>query len=149
MRYLSVILVIGLFAGTSWGDDPASAWLNAQRGILQRKPLTPEEQKQQEEARAKAKAQKEALAITVENQPIRIWHKGKDPQVQKVMKGRTSTTTKTKPTQQPIQAKLIKIYPDSVILEKKDSTTLEIKRKDLIKVDRDLIDKLAEKTVEQ
>jgi hypothetical protein len=79
------------------------------------------------------KADKEALAIVPENTTFRTWHKGKDPQPK----------SKT-PKPQPIVGKLIKIYPDSIVLEKKDKTTLELSRNDLIKADRTMIDKLAE-----
>jgi hypothetical protein len=87
-----------------------------------------------------AKADREALAITPANTALRVWHKGKDPVASK---GKTYHPTHKAPTTTPIQGKLIKIYPDIVILEKKDQSTIEIARKDLVKADRAYIENLA------
>ena len=109
------------------------------------KATTPEQKEANRKAaeayKAKKLAEREALAIAVEGQAIRVWHRGKDLKASKS----NHPTHKAKPEVQPIQGKLIKIYPDAVILEMKDSTTLEVPRKEFQKADRELIAKIAEK----
>ena len=121
--------------------SPANQYMGAQQRLLNHKP-TPEEIEKAKAYKAKKAAEKEALAIIPANPALRVWRKGKDPIV--ASKGNHPTKKAKAPTSTPIPAKLIKIYPDTVILEKKDQTTLEVARKDLVKADRALIDRIAE-----
>ena len=145
-----------------------------QQAILNHTP-TPEEKKRAEEWKDKEAEKKEALAIVPSNSDYRVWHKGKDPSgdtakskpvssgghqgtfsswgASRIGQGTTTTTTTHKPHKstpkpdtQPILAKLIKIYPDTVVLQKKDETEIEIARKDLIRADREAINRIAERS---
>ena len=141
-RFLILIAALLLLPLPAMGDPLIPEYLpNTARSV----PTTPEQReanrKAAEQARAKKQAEKEALAITPAPQSIRVWHKGKDPVASK---GKTYHPTRKAATSTPIQAKLIKIYPDSIILEKKDETTIEVARKDLVKADRAFIDRIAE-----
>jgi len=133
-----ILLTIGLLIGSvglAYGQlDPGDAYrLNQWQLNRNAKPLTPE---QVEANRKAAEAKREAAAIVPDGQQLRVWHKGNLP------KPTRGWAVKVDPSKI-IQGRLVKIYSDTVVLELKDKTTEEIKRRELCKEDRALVEKIA------
>jgi hypothetical protein len=141
-----ILLTVGLLigsAGLAYGQiDPNDAYrLNQWQLNRNAKPLTPEQieanRKAADEAKAKKATEREAAAIVPKGvMGNRAWHKGSP----KKIKGRiVFDPSKT------VQGKLVKIYPDTVLIQtgKTEDDTTEVRRRDLSKDDRALIDKIA------